>query len=160
MQRISVDLPDPEGPQITTRSPLRTLRLISASTWKSPNHLWSPLISTAKPSRSTCFSPAPSSDMAPLRLAPLGTRQPIFDAVGIARHEKTEHEIEHGGKRVAGRARHRRRPFGIDAGDFDGFQQIKNPDEEHQGRVLEECDEAVDDVRDGDAQGLRQDNQP
>src|SRR5690348_6442158 len=119
MQRIRVDLPEPDGPQITTRSPLRTFRLISANTWKSPNHLWSPLISTAKPSRSTCFSPAPSSAMAPLRSASLGARQPIFDAVGIARHEKAEHEIEHGSERVTGRARHRRRPFGIDAGDLD-----------------------------------------
>src|ERR1051325_4328489 len=137
MHRIRVDLPEPEGPQITTRSPLRTLRLMSASTWKLPNHLWSPLISTARPSRSACVSLTPSSDMAPLRSAPLGTRQPIFDPVGIACHEKAEHEIEHGRERVTGRARHRRRPFGINAGDFDGFQQIENPDEEHQGGVLE-----------------------
>ena len=34
-----VDLPDPDGPQITMRSPRRTSRLMPFSTWKSPNHL-------------------------------------------------------------------------------------------------------------------------
>src|SRR6516164_6051187 len=117
MQRIKVDLPDPEGPQITTRSPLRTLRLISASTWKLPNHLWSPLISTARPSCSAVVSRTASTDMAPLRSAPLGAPQPIFDAVGVARHEKAEHEIEHRRKCVTDRTRDWRRPFGIDPGD-------------------------------------------
>ena len=32
MQRIIVDLPEPEGPQMTIRSPARTSRLISVST--------------------------------------------------------------------------------------------------------------------------------
>ena len=41
MQRISVDLPEPEGPQMTMRSPARTARSMSVSTWKSPNHLFS-----------------------------------------------------------------------------------------------------------------------
>ena len=42
MQRISVDLPEPDGPQMTIRSPGRTDRLMSVSTWKCPNHLSSP----------------------------------------------------------------------------------------------------------------------
>ena len=43
MQRISVDLPEPEGPQMTIRSPGRTDRSMSVRTWKCPNHLSSPL---------------------------------------------------------------------------------------------------------------------
>ena len=43
MQRISVDLPEPEGPQITMRSPARTSRSMSVSTWKLPYHLSTPL---------------------------------------------------------------------------------------------------------------------
>src|SRR5579859_331686 len=39
MQRIIVDLPEPDGPQITMRSPPITLRSMSRSTWKSPYHL-------------------------------------------------------------------------------------------------------------------------
>src|SRR6185295_32303 len=39
MQRISVDLPEPEGPQMTIRSPLATLRSTSRSTWNCPYHL-------------------------------------------------------------------------------------------------------------------------
>src|SRR5450755_532170 len=42
MQRMRVDLPEPEGPQMTIRSPARTDRLMSVSTWKCPNHLSSP----------------------------------------------------------------------------------------------------------------------
>ncbi len=39
MQRISVDLPEPDGPQITMRSPGRTSRSMSVRTWNCPNHL-------------------------------------------------------------------------------------------------------------------------
>ena len=39
MQRIIVDLPEPDGPQMTMRSPRMTLRLMSFSTWNSPYHL-------------------------------------------------------------------------------------------------------------------------
>jgi hypothetical protein len=37
-QRISVLLPEPEGPQTTT-SPVETARLMSRRTWSRPNHL-------------------------------------------------------------------------------------------------------------------------
>src|SRR5215207_2758790 len=47
MQRIKVDLPDPEGPQITILSPFKTFRLMSRRTWKSPYHLFTSIISTA-----------------------------------------------------------------------------------------------------------------
>ena len=39
MQRIMVDLPEPEGPQTTTRSPSATLSDTSRSTCNAPNHL-------------------------------------------------------------------------------------------------------------------------
>ena len=38
-QRISVLLPEPEGPHTTMRSPLATDKSMSRNTWKSPNHL-------------------------------------------------------------------------------------------------------------------------
>ena len=41
MQRSSVDLPAPDGPQMTMRSPRATCRLMSRSTWNSPYHLLS-----------------------------------------------------------------------------------------------------------------------
>ena len=47
MQRISVDLPEPDGPQITMRSPRATRRSMPLSTWKSPNHLFRPSITIA-----------------------------------------------------------------------------------------------------------------
>ncbi|MCY1453788.1 hypothetical protein D9M71_708020 [compost metagenome] len=45
MQRMVVDLPDPDGPQRTMRSPCCTVRLISLSTWNWPYHLFTPFIS-------------------------------------------------------------------------------------------------------------------
>ena len=47
MQRISVDLPEPDGPQMTIFSPLRTVRLMFLRTWKAPNHLLRPTIRIA-----------------------------------------------------------------------------------------------------------------
>src|SRR5690348_1955591 len=40
MQRITVDLPEPDGPQITTRSPLRTVSETSFRAWNWPYHLF------------------------------------------------------------------------------------------------------------------------
>ena len=47
MQRIIVDLPEPEGPHTTIFSPRVTLRFTSFRTWNSPYHLCTPIISTA-----------------------------------------------------------------------------------------------------------------
>src|SRR6266568_2476430 len=47
MQRIMVDLPDPDGPLMMMRSPRFTLRFMSRRTWKSPYHLCIATISTA-----------------------------------------------------------------------------------------------------------------
>src|SRR5687768_1276605 len=46
MQRIAVDLPEPEGPQITTRSPLPTDSDTFLSAWNLPYHLLTLRIST------------------------------------------------------------------------------------------------------------------
>ena len=42
---ISVDLPEPDGPQTTTTSPLATAVVQASSTWKDPYHLLTCLIS-------------------------------------------------------------------------------------------------------------------
>ena len=42
MQRIMVDLPEPDGPQTTTFSPNSTLMLTSRSAWKSAKNLLTP----------------------------------------------------------------------------------------------------------------------
>ena len=46
-QRMSVLLPEPEGPQTTMTSPASTLRSTSTRTWCWPNHLLTPLNSIA-----------------------------------------------------------------------------------------------------------------
>src|SRR5213593_1069683 len=39
MQRMAVDFPEPDGPQITIRSPLRTVKETSFNAWNEPYHL-------------------------------------------------------------------------------------------------------------------------
>src|SRR5581483_1286030 len=46
-QRMSVLLPEPEGPHTTMTSPASTVRSTSVSTWCDPNHLLTPLNSMA-----------------------------------------------------------------------------------------------------------------
>ncbi len=50
MQRMSVDLPEPDGPHTTMRSPRATSRSMSRSTWNCPYHLFSPFTEIAGPS--------------------------------------------------------------------------------------------------------------
>src|SRR5438270_6794799 len=107
MQRIMVDLPEPDGPQITMRSLFVTRRLISRSTWKSPYHLCTPTRSTATSVLSgagfrlgfarlgfarpgfaavCCAIPSPST--------PIAGGEPGFDEPRIARHAVAEDQIE------------------------------------------------------------------
>src|SRR5437868_7259512 len=157
MQRIMVDLPDPDGPQMTMRSPRLTCRLMSRSTWKSPYHLCMPTMSTAISLAVVCiFGPvgrtfAASADckvsliIASTRSAPVAAGEARLGIAGIARHHVAEREIEHGREHVAGRAGHRGRPFGIDARRLDGPQQVEHADDRHQRGVLEQPDIRVDD---------------
>src|ERR1051326_510686 len=173
MQRIMVDLPEPDGPQMMMRSPRLTLRLMSRSTWKSPYHLCIPTMSTATSLVVVCilgpvgraFGAALGcmvSVMMPLRLArsaPVGPGQARLGVPRVTRHRIAEREIEDRGNDVAGRARHRRRPFRIDARGLDGPQQIEHADDRYQRRILEQPDVGVDDVGDGDLQRLGQDDE-
>ncbi len=78
MQRISVDLPEPEGPQMTIFSPLATVRLMSLKTWKAPNHLPTPIIWIAAlraPVRGTPFCPLSAGDPESSAMPEYGCRQ-------------------------------------------------------------------------------------
>src|SRR6187401_326716 len=163
MHRIIVDLPDPDGPQITMRSPPRTFRLMSRSTWKSPYHLLSSMSSTAvsvlsrpglrsEPEFSSavmCCCPSPPATLGETR----------FHCASIARHAVAEDQIKNGGDRIAGRAGDRRCPLRIDAGHLDRAQEIENTHDEDQRRILEQPYIGVDDIRDRHRQRLRQDDE-
>src|SRR3954466_11591451 len=78
---IRVDLPEPDGPQTTTTSPLATLVVQSINTWKvGPYHLLTWLISIM------CFSPNNSN-----------ARLQAPDAVG---RETGNHEIDRGDEQI------------------------------------------------------------
>ena len=115
MQRIMVDLPEPDGPQITIRSPCCNARLMSRSTWNSPYHLFTPI-------RSTAGSAAPDgwACWALLLVPPCGLlnagrwSRAALRSCGIARHGEAEDQVEQRREDVAGGAGDRRRPFRID----------------------------------------------
>src|SRR3954468_11796225 len=121
MQRIIVDLPEPDGPQTTTRSPLPTSRLMSVSTWNSPNHLCIWRISIMPP----LVRPAPFSAMpAPVAsLALWAAVELALQHLAVTRHEKTEAEVDRGGEHVgfSGEAL----PGGVRQCGVDGAEQVE-----------------------------------
>src|SRR5690606_32817540 len=97
MQRISVDLPDPDGPQTTMRSPRATLRSMSLSTWKSPNHLprFSIRIAGASPGEAVRAAGAggDASVMAVPSVA-LAAREIVFEPLAVLRHPEAEDPVD------------------------------------------------------------------
>src|SRR5579863_10389691 len=94
MQRIIVDLPEPEGPQTTTRSPRFTSRLMSVSTRKSPNHLCTWRISIiGVPAPGASFSAIVSAPCR-VRLTPPAAVELALQHLAVARHEKAEAPID------------------------------------------------------------------
>src|SRR5437660_5871052 len=155
MQRSSVDLPPPDGPQMTMRSPRMTRRLTSRSAWNSPYHLARPMMSTAISFLVVRIAGAPCGaagfggvwvfcSMA-LRSARAAGVEPPLGVERVARHGESEHEIDDAGKGKAGEQRHRRRPVRIGEGGAHLAKQIEDRHDQHQRGVLEQRDERIDD---------------
>src|SRR3546814_17713120 len=102
MQRISVDLPDPEGPQITMRSPLATVRSMSRRTWNCPYHLLTPIIWIVGPSsaRGRVLCVARVMFRIPLS-APRSRTHVALQVLTVLRHEEAEDEIDQSDEQVA-----------------------------------------------------------
>src|ERR1700750_968656 len=146
MQRISVDWPEPDGPQITMRSPLPTERSMSRNTWKSPYHLLRCEILTIE---SAMVIPS----IAPMRI------QPVLDEQRIARHAKAEREIDDAGKGEARKQGRGRRPGAIRERRAQRAKQVEQRDDRDQRGVLEQGDETVDEAGNDVAERLRQHDQ-
>src|SRR5215471_2957299 len=106
MQRIMVDLPEPDGPQMTMRSPRLTVRLISRSTWNSPYHLCMPAISIATSLVVVCMRGtdvgrgpgvacvAASLIFPPINSAPVALGEARLGVSRVTGHAVAEDEIE------------------------------------------------------------------
>src|ERR1700732_2888885 len=140
MQRSSVDLPLPDGPQMTMRSPRATFRSISRSTWNSPNHLFKAVISTATSARGVSARGSSGRLSINAPSVPAAANHSHFHPPRVARHAIAEHEVEQRGKGSAGNAGVQRRPFRIAARSFNRAQKIENADDEDESRVLEQSD--------------------
>src|SRR5947209_10194131 len=168
IQRSSVDLPPPDGPQTTMRSPRMTLRSMSRSTWNVPNHLLRPTISTATSFSVVRMASAnPRVDASDRRswppslmfsTRPLGVQSPLHEQ-RIARHPEADEKIDHAGEHESGEQRHRSGPGRVGKGGTQLSEQVEDRDDQHQRGVLEQRDEGIDHSRYDEAQRLRQDDQ-
>src|SRR2546421_3960857 len=168
MQRIIVDLPEPEGPQMTMRSRRSTTRLMSRSTWKSPYHLCTSIISTASAFFGfSIFMAAPAVEVVAVSLMVLilkgsapsrGVDAPL-DELRIARHAEAEAEVDQAREREAGEQGRWGRPERIRQGAAQLSEQIEDRHDQHQGGVLEQGDEGVDDPGNDQFERLRQHDQ-
>src|SRR5437867_1836448 len=158
MQRISVDLPEPDGPQITIRSPRATFRSMSRNTWKLlPYHLL------------TLSKVMMGSDMGSRSwrvlevgrgwhcLALLAYIDLFFDPLAVARHRETEDEVNQCDEEVA--LQLEGLPVGVRVdGHVQCAREFVQAHDAHQRGVLENGDEAVDDAGHHHGQRLRQHN--
>src|SRR5437762_604895 len=152
MQRIIVDLPEPEGPHTTTFSPRPTTRLMSFSTWNSPYHLWTACISMIDGAGAWTGMASAALLIAPLPLTAMAAIQGALEPLAVARHEKTETEIDRRDKDIgfAGEAL----PIRVGERGVRRIQQVEQADDQHERGVLERADKIVDERRDHHRQGL------
>src|SRR5690606_642201 len=163
MQRIMVDLPDPDGPQITMRSPFITFRLMSRSTWNSPYHLCMLMISIAASVSETASLPgcealrelAAATMVFPLKLAAVAGFEPAFHEDRIAGHAETEYPVHKGREYKTRCRRGRRYPVWIGKAAPYRPEQVREPDYVNEARILEHADERIHDARNHKLQRLR-----
>src|SRR3984893_1778206 len=140
MQRIIVDLPEPEGPQTTTRSPFLTSRLMSLRTWNSPYHLstWRSSMMGSPAGVSIAVSVMPSRQL----LALPSLVELALEHLAIARHEEAEAEIDRRDKDVGldGIAA----PIGVVQCGIGGTEEIEQANDQDERGVLEGADKIVD----------------
>src|SRR5579859_7090685 len=143
MQRIAVDLPEPDGPQTTTRSPFLTVRLTFFSTWNSPYHLLTSRISMiGAPS----FGAMAASDIPLKLLAALAFVETDFQPLAVSRHGEASDEIDRTEENVgfAGQTA----PIRIDQRHLGRVHQVEQADDRDQRGVLEIADQIADQGRD------------
>src|SRR4051794_19968363 len=128
MQRSRVDLPEPLRPMIATTSPDSTVRSMPFSTSTAPKRLWTP---------STCTT----------------GMQPPFQTPCQQRDRPADDEVD---------GRHRAEDLeGLEGGVVDEVArpgELHHPDDRDDGGVLHQLHQEADGRRNGDADGLRQDD--
>src|SRR5207253_7069210 len=101
MQRIIVDLPEPDGPHTTTFSPLPTDKLMSVSAWKSPYHLCTACNSIIdRPGCSELLSAVVAIVALRRWLSSMAGVEGALQHLAVARHEEAEAPIDRRGEDV------------------------------------------------------------
>src|SRR5687768_1159994 len=129
---MSVDLPEPEGPQTTTTSPLSTLVVQSFSTWKLPYHLLT-LTNSIMGMGSPYHGYAALEDLDEIR------------------ERETDDEIDHGAEGV-----HLHQPVVAVRDLRGGAEEVRHRYHVHERRILEQDDRLRKQHRQHVAEGLRQ----
>src|SRR3954470_8676250 len=159
MQRMAVDLPDPDGPQTTTRSPSATFSDTSRRTCSAPNHLLT-LSSRMAGGASVRAVEAMCSRVWLMILIPSPPAVAVqlrLQALAVFRHGEAEDEVDGADGQVDLDAE--ALPGRLDDRRLARRQQVEDADDQDEAGVLEEADEGVDQRRDHQAQRLRQDDE-
>src|SRR5215831_3842779 len=136
-QRISVDLPEPEGPHTTIFSPRATASEQSSSAWNVPYHLCTPSIASR-------FSALMSFQrVAPLQVTSVGGDRKADGEIDRAHHDVHLDRIGP--------------PFGVHR-QLQGAGEVVDIDDRYERGVFYGTDEQARRRRDGDAQRLWQHN--
>ena len=140
MQRSSVDLPDPDAPIRQTTSCSATVRSMPRSTSSAPNDLCSPSMRSA----STVIGAPPAEARSRSRVA---TSQSVNRASGMVNDDEHEGDAQERGPVE--------RRLLLDAGRS---EDLDDPDERDEDRVLLEPDEVVEERGHDPSDGLGQDD--
>ena len=160
MQRIIVDLPEPDGPMTTTTSCRATLRSMSRSAWNVPKNFCTPISSSiTSPVPAICVASAKTEDVVVFahRVPTPSRRSSRWLSRLIVMHptqnRNITNEIVSGSEPLAAEVLLRRRHVG-------DLEDVEQPHRRAGERgVLEQADELPDDRRDDVAQRLGQDDQ-
>src|SRR5215204_3571133 len=127
MQRISVDLPEPDGPQMTIFSPSFTSRLMSDRTWNCPNHLLTAFSSITEATLERSRA-AFAAMVVLLRLAARPLVKFDLEILAVPRHREAEDEIDEGGEQIdLGREAC---PVGIHERPVGGIEEVEDADDQ------------------------------
>ena len=164
MQRIIVDLPEPDGPQMTMRSPLLHPQVDVLEHVELAVPLVHALqfdhgLAGGRGVRRRVGADAVFMCFSSQALSACGRCAACaLEPLAVARHAETEHP-EDAGRRTRSRSVEKPEPVGVGVGGLDAAEQVEQADDQHQARVLEQRDERVDDARDHELERLRQDDE-
>src|SRR5690606_37972023 len=153
MQRIIVDFPDPDGPQMTMRSPCATSRFRSFRTWNWPYHLltFDRRMMGSDMGKDSCDGRLSRRCK---KLTVLALIQSAFQRLAVTRDRVAKDEVDDRNEQI--RFRTEATPGSVGHSRFGRLRQVEDTDDDDQRRVFEQGDKNPHQRRNHNFQSLRQ----